>query len=394
VCHGTRMTVEFVSKIKLLPAFSVYVIKEGKAGPAYLCVLRRMCMNHIGMRIKTLRKQKDMTQEKMAEYLGVSFQAVSKWETGAASPDLAMIVPLARLLGVSTDALFGLEEKIEDAHQKELGEKLTECWRTGELEKRFEIAKTAVREYPGNLTYRYWLGDAEWSYAIAHCEKGSLEQTAHFDNAVHSFEMVIEDAEDSDLKNAGLVGIVYALSSLDKREEALIYARQHPNSDNLMKCCLRGEAWEHHRQEMIFKHLNNLVAELECGKHDLNAIQAAEKIIKTVIDDENYLWFHDDLMHNYIWQAQCLTRQKRYEEAVACLEKSYEQAVLYEKVAASSKEKPIPYTSPVLNRLSFDVNDLMISGTTTLIEDFKTFLSQKDFDSLRDREDFRELLNL
>ncbi|MBQ8275709.1 MAG: helix-turn-helix transcriptional regulator [Clostridia bacterium] len=39
-------------------------------------------MVHIGAKIKELRKKKDMTQEKLAEYLCVSFQAVSKWETG------------------------------------------------------------------------------------------------------------------------------------------------------------------------------------------------------------------------------------------------------------------------------------------------------------------------
>lgn len=39
-------------------------------------------MAHIGIKIKELRKKKDMTQEKLAEYLHVSFQAVSKWETG------------------------------------------------------------------------------------------------------------------------------------------------------------------------------------------------------------------------------------------------------------------------------------------------------------------------
>lgn len=77
-------------------------------------------MNHIGLRIKELRKKKDLTQEKLAEYLNVSFQAVSKWETGASSPDLSMIVPLARLLGVSTDALFGLADTAEDPRQGEL----------------------------------------------------------------------------------------------------------------------------------------------------------------------------------------------------------------------------------------------------------------------------------
>ena len=51
--------------------------------------------------IKRLRLDKNLTQEQLATKLGVSTQAVSKWETGAASPDLSMIVPLARLLDVT-----------------------------------------------------------------------------------------------------------------------------------------------------------------------------------------------------------------------------------------------------------------------------------------------------
>ena len=52
-----------------------------KAELAYLFI-RRSTMTHIGLKIKDLRKKKDMTQEKLAEYLNVSFPAVSKWETG------------------------------------------------------------------------------------------------------------------------------------------------------------------------------------------------------------------------------------------------------------------------------------------------------------------------
>ena len=85
-------------------------------------------MTHIGMKIKELRKKKDITQEKLADYLKVSFQAVSNWETGAASPDLSMIVPLARLLGVTTDELFGLNDYVEDQRQKEFKELYDETW--------------------------------------------------------------------------------------------------------------------------------------------------------------------------------------------------------------------------------------------------------------------------
>ena len=98
-------------------------------------------MTHIGIKIKELRKKKDMTQEKLAEYLNVSFQAVSKWETGAASPDLSMIVPLARLLDVTTDELFGVDRNEEALRQEKLKELYYETWKTGDIEKRYKISK-------------------------------------------------------------------------------------------------------------------------------------------------------------------------------------------------------------------------------------------------------------
>ena len=49
----------------------------------------------IGKKIKNLRLEKNVKQEELAEYLGVSFQAVSKWETGASVPDIALLPNLA-----------------------------------------------------------------------------------------------------------------------------------------------------------------------------------------------------------------------------------------------------------------------------------------------------------
>ena len=64
---------------------------------------------NIGMNIRTLRQQKGLTQEQTAAQLGVTAQAVSKWETGANTPDIALLPALAELFGVSIDALFGRE---------------------------------------------------------------------------------------------------------------------------------------------------------------------------------------------------------------------------------------------------------------------------------------------
>ena len=60
----------------------------------------------MGEKIKALRKQKNVSQEVLAQALGVSFQAVSKWETGAALPDVALIPAIAGFFEVSTDELF------------------------------------------------------------------------------------------------------------------------------------------------------------------------------------------------------------------------------------------------------------------------------------------------
>ena len=61
----------------------------------------------IGDKIRYLRKQKNITQESLAEILHISFQAVSKWENGMSQPDIAMIPVIANYFGVTIDELFG-----------------------------------------------------------------------------------------------------------------------------------------------------------------------------------------------------------------------------------------------------------------------------------------------
>lgn len=61
----------------------------------------------MGAIIMRLRKEKGFTQEQLANELGISYQAVSKWETGNSCPDIAALPLLADLFGVSIDTLFG-----------------------------------------------------------------------------------------------------------------------------------------------------------------------------------------------------------------------------------------------------------------------------------------------
>ena len=74
----------------------------------------------IGTKIKSLRREAGMTQEQLALRLSVTAQAVSRWENGTAMPDIMQLVPLARLFGVTTDALLDADDAWDQARTKEL----------------------------------------------------------------------------------------------------------------------------------------------------------------------------------------------------------------------------------------------------------------------------------
>ena len=103
----------------------------------------------LGEKIRTLRKERDMSQETLAAALGVSFQAVSKWENMASMPDVAMIPAIASFFGVSTDELF-------DFNRYETEEKVMavcrRAWavRDERPEEAEAILREGLKQYPGN----------------------------------------------------------------------------------------------------------------------------------------------------------------------------------------------------------------------------------------------------
>ena len=77
----------------------------------------------IGNTLKRLRRDRDLTQEEVATHIGISCQAISKWERGDGYPDITMLPTLANYFGVSVDELIGMDEissskKLDDINQK------------------------------------------------------------------------------------------------------------------------------------------------------------------------------------------------------------------------------------------------------------------------------------
>ena len=106
-------------------------------------------MIKLGEKIKSLRKQKNISQEVFANYLGVSFQAVSKWENGNTMPDVTMIPAIASFFGVSTDELFDFnvfetEKQIDDICHEAYKYRFTDT------PKSEAILREGLKRFPGN----------------------------------------------------------------------------------------------------------------------------------------------------------------------------------------------------------------------------------------------------
>ncbi|MBR3869153.1 MAG: helix-turn-helix transcriptional regulator [Clostridia bacterium] len=76
----------------------------------------------LGTKLADLRKRNGYSQEALAEKMGVSRQAVSKWERGESTPDTDTLIELARLYSVSLDTLVGNEQN-EETKESETGKK-------------------------------------------------------------------------------------------------------------------------------------------------------------------------------------------------------------------------------------------------------------------------------
>ncbi len=347
----------------------------------------------LGEKIKELRKKNDMTQEKLADYLCVSYQAVSKWECGLSCPDLSLIGPLTKLLHVSADELLGLTNDDMDARREELEREARETWKSGDLTKRYELARTAVSEYPGEMKY---LDRLAWCEAMRSFDfKDDNEYVAEQEKAIKHFATVIENTTDEKIKASSIQGIVQYLCFRGRREEAKKYAELYPENlsvskDRVLLDCLQGEEKIKHSQKMLDGMLTDILNHI--GNRDMASCEAQEKILNALIPDGNYLYYNCILADNYRRRASIYTSDGRYETAVQCLQKSLAYAAAYDKFM--EKTTPHRFSSPFLDQIEWNPDNVCRSGKASQVEDFYQLIQQTPFDKLHDRADFKRLGNL
>lgn len=109
---------------------------------------KRGVFMQIGETIRTYRKKCGLTQEEMARRLGVTAPAVNKWEKGNSLPDVALLAPIARLLGISLDTLLSFREEMTKEEISLLVKELDQRLQTEPYEEVFCRMQEILRTYP------------------------------------------------------------------------------------------------------------------------------------------------------------------------------------------------------------------------------------------------------
>ena len=357
-------------------------------------------MNTIGKRIRELRRKNDLTQEKLADLLGVTYQSVSKWECGVTMPDLSLIGPLTRLLHVTSDELLGLTVPAADAKRAELEEACRIAWieNGGERDgfrKIHDAEEALVKAFPDDMKYlcdfALTVSNRAWNYEDRETFRTEQER------AVRMFETVIEHTDDDRIKCLAVDGITSVLGYLGRQKEAKAYVDLLPDApvrtkEQIMEQILRGDEQRKFRQRKLDGELRSLLRRMEqCRVDDLSALEHAEAILHSFFPDGNLLEFHEPMYSLQYNKAVALIHRERYDDAVRALALYKKHAVLADEI--EQQRKPMRYTSLYFDLLETEPCPDEEWGTMTHVQAFALNLTDGFFDPLRDRADFQRLLD-
>lgn len=144
----------------------------------------------IGKVIKQARLNKKITQEQLAEALGVTTQAVSKWETDCSYPDITLIPSIANYLDVSSDELLGIKLEERKRNIDKIIEKNNELISKRYLDDSLNLMTESLKRYPNDERLLNGLTKCYWTRMMMTYDKPEL-----FDYRQELKKLIIENAE-------------------------------------------------------------------------------------------------------------------------------------------------------------------------------------------------------
>lgn len=254
--------------------------------------------------IRKLRRDADLTQERLAEILSISPQAVSRWETDMAMPDVSLLPALANLFDVTTDYLLGVDlskkkekiHEIQDRAREFFDQRTEESWERG-----IQILRDGLKLYPENPTLKFNL--AMRLLCGQRSDKEARKQDYLEMNRLCE-ELLASPETKRCCRTTAISYICQAASITDNQDRAEYFAVDMDSMmysrEVLLTKCLTGEKLVNARKDLIRVCVNELYSALfsfilrPVGEGELTSedilyyYEKAKKLYELIYDNDDY----------------------------------------------------------------------------------------------------------
>ena len=348
-------------------------------------------MKSIGEKIKEYRQKNHMTQEQLATCLNVTFQSISKWETGVSSPDLSLIIPITKLFHISADELLGINDVESDKRYNELKQAYDNTYKTEDFAERQRICEIAVSEYPGDMK---WLINLAWVVSNRSFEYEDNDRyIAEQEKAIKLFDAVVKNCKDDVIRGDAIQGITQLLGWRGRKDEARKYVEMIPertmiSRDAVLENILEGDELIQFKQKRIMSHVEGILWDLSLMSTVYTDL--ARDVVNLMFPDGNYIEFNHSLYYAVKKQINHMLKQEPNVSADTIRDlltemKTYAKA--YDEIVFA-KPGIYKYTAPWFDHIEEDTREWLGNEGTPMLQDFKEYLDKPQFDNIRNYDFF------
>lgn len=358
---------------------------------------------HIGDNIKKLRRERDITQEKFAEYLNVSPQAVSRWENGVTYPDIMTIPAIATFFGVSTDLLLGVEEDRREAKIQEYLTEYNKLRNSGNKARRLALIKEAKKLFPGDfrilISYAWELAASPYTPLDGICTMTPEELTRCRQEIISVCQNIVEDCPIDEIRYDAIHLLSTTYSETGDMENAVKTAKRLPDyeyTQNMTLYCLYGYDTEEHiafHQESIrtlISHLWLWIRSAAAGQQQpenkIALYQKAVALFELMFENSDFGYEHTSLAQLYENLTAVYLETGNTDAALDALEQSVRHSIAFIQTPDR-----FAHTSLLFDRLTFKREALSKDYTCSHADKVLHFLEQSIYDPIRTTERFRAL---
>lgn len=349
-------------------------------------------------KLRILRQQKNITQEALANHIGITPQSVGKWERGEGYPDITLLPKIAFYFDITVDELLCVDQiKIEETI-KEYQKQSRIYKQSGENAKNLELWEKAYSEFPNDCRVIEGLMLAINRDAIFPCPKNKAERI------IALGKELLEKSTDVNQREEAVQELCFTYNSIGDKENALYYAEMGGNfyvtRADLRAHVLEGEEGVEACQNYIMSAVSmitimatNMVHKINFSHEEIIEIyRFSNDIIKLLFSDGNVGFHSIDISSNCFLIANEYAQMHDKQNTLNELEECVKYAVI------SAKLTDMDYTAPLVNRLkhreSETSKNYFGNQCNIIIESLEKpdHASSKYFDFIRDDDSFKHLI--